>query len=363
MAIYHFEAQIFSRSAGRSAVACAAYRSGEALHDEREGSTFSFPDSDRVAHCEILAPSDAPAWARSRADLWNQVEAREKRPDSQLAREFEVALPRDLSLTQQLELLRGWVAAEITPAGAIADLAIHVDEDNNNPHAHIMTTMRAVSAEGWGRLKIRAWEDRSALDRWRKSWADHTNAALEKAAIKARVDHRSNEERGIASVLEPTKKEGPGARGRARRGQKSDRVANNAAIKARNERRIREMVDAIVAFAKAITQRGRVPAQSQQQLQAVARPSRLPSRGPMPKASTPSQQPQAAAGPPRPSSQGPVPKVTAPSQQPQPAPSPPRAPQVTQAPQVPPPSAPPTSPGLTDEQLQEYWLQQGGLGR
>lgn len=283
MAIYHLEAQIFSRTAGRSAVACAAYRSGEALHDEREGTTFSFPDSDRVAHCEILTPVDAPDWARSRASLWNQVEAREKRPDSQLAREFEVALPRELSLAQQLELLRGWVAAEITPAGAIADVAIHVDEDNNNPHAHVMTTMRAISAEGWDRLKIRAWEDRSALARWRESWATHTNAALERAAFKGRVDHRSHADRGLS--LEPTQKEGPGARGRARRGQQSDRTAANAAIKARNEEMIRKVVAAIVSFAKALAS-GRVRAPSQQP-KAAAGPRRLPSQGPAAKVRTP----------------------------------------------------------------------------
>lgn len=311
MAIYHLEAQIFSRTDGRSAVACAAYRSGEALHDEREGATFSFPDSDRVAHCEILAPASAPDWARSRASLWNQVEAREKRKDSQLAREFEVALPRELSLAQQLELLRGWVAAEITPAGAIADVAIHVDEDNNNPHAHIMTTMRAISAEGWDRLKIRAWEDRSALARWRESWASHTNAALERAAIKDRVDHRSNADRGIS--LEPTQKEGPGARGRASRGQQSDRVAANAAIRARNEEMIRKVVAAIVSFAKAIAS-GRARAPSQQP-KAAAGPRRLPSHGPSAKVSAPQPARPPAQVPPAPQA-APVPAVTQPIQQP-----------------------------------------------
>lgn len=306
MAIYHLEAQIFSRTDGRSAVACAAYRSGEALHDEREGATFSFPDSDRVAHCEILAPASAPDWARSRASLWNQVEAREKRKDSQLAREFEVALPRELSLAQQLELLRGWVAAEITPAGAIADVAIHVDEDNNNPHAHIMTTMRAISAEGWDRLKIRAWEDRSALARWRESWASHTNAALERAAIKDRVDHRSNADRGIS--LEPTQKEGPGARGRASRGQQSDRVATNAAIRARNEEMIRKVVAAIVSFAKAIASM-QVQAPTQQP-KAAAGPRRLPSKGPAAKALTPPQRARPPAPMPPASQAPPVPPVT-----------------------------------------------------
>jgi ATP-dependent exoDNAse (exonuclease V) alpha subunit len=310
MAIYHFQAQIISRSDGKSAVSSAAYRSGEKLYDEREGVSFSYADSERVAHTEIVAPSDAPAWAQSRESLWNQVEAREKRKDSQLAREFEVALPRELNQTQQIELLRGWLAAEITPAGAIADFAIHVDEHNNNPHGHIMTTMRPVSAEGWGRLKIREWEDRAVLDRWRESWAAHTNAALKRARVRTRVDHRSNAERGIAE--EPTKKEGPGARGRAGRGQPSDRVAENVRIRKRNaQRAIQAAVAAIVALAKAFAPKEK----AQDKLRALAK-GRKP----------PSQQPQAAAGPiltsPRPA-QTPTPAPTPAATKPAPSPAPP----------------------------------------
>lgn len=239
MAIYHLTAKIIGRKAGQSSVACAAYRSGEELADTRTGEIFRFARSERVAHAEIIAPIDAPAWATSRADLWNQVETRERRKDAQLAREFEVALPRELSLAQQRELVCGWIAAEITPAGAIADVAIHHDKDGNNPHAHVMTTMRAVSAEGWGAQKLRHWEDRSVLAGWRASWADHMNAALERAGVRERVDHRSHADRGLEE--KPTQKEGAAARGMEVRGQISDRMEKNRRIRAIN-RRIRERV-------------------------------------------------------------------------------------------------------------------------
>lgn len=232
MAIYHLTAQIFGRKAGRSSVACAAYRSGEVLVDTRTGETYRFARAERVAHKEIIAPLDAPAWATSRADLWNQVETRERRKDAQLAREFEVALPRELSLDQQRELVRGWIEAEITPAGAVADLAIHHDKAGQNPHCHIMTTMRPVSADGWGPQKLRQWEDRSALAQWRASWAEHTNAALERAGVDDRVDHRSHADRGLEE--EPTQKEGAAARGMEARGQISDRMEENRRIRSMN---------------------------------------------------------------------------------------------------------------------------------
>ena len=252
MPIYHLEAKIIGRTAGQSSIASAAYRSGEAIEDVRTREIHRHGRAERVAHVEIIAPADAPAWATSRADLWNQVETREKRKDAQLAREFELALPRELSLDQQRELLRSWIAAEITPAGAVADLAIHVDKQNNNPHAHIMTTMRAVSADGWGSQKLRQWEDRSALARWRESWAEHTNRALERAGVEARVDHRSHADRGLEE--EPTIKEGYRARLRVERGQDSERVALNRVIRARN-RRLRERAAKALAAARALPQR------------------------------------------------------------------------------------------------------------
>lgn len=247
MAIYHLTAQVIGRSAGRSSVSAAAYRSGETLVDERTGETCRPRRRERVAHTEILAPADAPEWAGDRGKLWNSVEARDTRKNSQLSREFEVSLPRELSADQRLELVRDWIRAEFTEAGVPADLAIHTDAKNHNPHAHIMTTLRPLGAEGWG-AKLRAWNDRSKIERWRESWADHTNRALERAGIDARVDHRSLEDQGIER--QPTVKEGYAARQMEARGRVSDRMAINRQIRAWN-RQLRERTAAAVQAGKA----------------------------------------------------------------------------------------------------------------
>ena len=97
LAIYHFSAKVISRADGRSAVAAAAYRAAEELHDQRLGRAHDFTNKAGVVHSEILLPDGAPARLLDRATLWNEVEAGEKRKDAQLAREIEIALPRELS--------------------------------------------------------------------------------------------------------------------------------------------------------------------------------------------------------------------------------------------------------------------------
>ena len=97
MAIYRLTAKIVSRSAGQSVVASAAYRSGDALYDERYGLTNDYTQKQGVEHSEILTPDDAPAWVFARQALWNAMEAVEKRTDSQVAREIEIGLPLKLS--------------------------------------------------------------------------------------------------------------------------------------------------------------------------------------------------------------------------------------------------------------------------
>lgn len=244
MAIYHLEAQIIGRTDGRSAIACAAYRSGEAITDVRTGTAHKHGDADRVAHTEIVAPVGAPDWTTDRSQLWNRVEAGEKRKNSQLSREFEIALPNELTLDQQRTLLRGWVQAELTPHGVIADIAIHIEPKKNraarrsdhakakkarNDHAHIMTTMRALADDGEGfgdKLRNLNWN--GTIERWRASWQEHANAALELAGSEARIDHRSNEARGLGIAMI---KEGPGARRRQVSGRTSDRVDFNDTVR------------------------------------------------------------------------------------------------------------------------------------
>ena len=105
MAIYHLSSQIIGRSGGKSAVASAAYRAGEKLHDEHIGQTFDYTKKRGVDHKEILAPEHSPAWVQDRGRLWNEVEKSEKRINSQLSRELNIALPKELSKDQQLSLI------------------------------------------------------------------------------------------------------------------------------------------------------------------------------------------------------------------------------------------------------------------
>jgi hypothetical protein len=237
MAIFHHTTQAISRSAGRSAVACAAYRSGETIRDDRLGETFKLGVADRVVHTEIIAPAGTPAWALDRSTLWNRVEAGEKRKDAQVAREVEAALPDELNHHQHLAIVRAYVARALTPSGVVVDAAFHTSQRKDrpkNPHVHFMETMRAVVGDGFG-PKLRALNDRAEVVRRRAIWAECVNEALAEAGHAARIDHRSNAERGIGD--EPTIKEGAGARGRADRGQVSERVDTNAAIRARNAKR------------------------------------------------------------------------------------------------------------------------------
>ena len=182
MAIYHLTTKPISRSAGRSAVHCAAYRSAEKLNDQRLQQTFDYTRKGGVVHREILAPDNAPTWAKVRERLWNEAEAAEKRKDARVAREIEIALPQELSLDQQKELVRGFVRDVFVSQGMIADAAIHEPHtkqaDKRNPHAHIMLTTRSVGPEGFG-LKVTAWNRKDLLLDWRKQWTVHANHGLE----------------------------------------------------------------------------------------------------------------------------------------------------------------------------------------
>ena len=189
MAIYHFTAKIVSREKGQSAVASAAYRAGDCLHDERLGVTWNYSRKEGVTHAEILAPKGVPTWMHNRERLWNAVEAVEKRKDAQLARDIEVALPRELDTEAQIALLRDFVRREFVRRGMVADVALHRDNPEN-PHAHILLTFRKAGESGFG-LKERSWNSRSMLETWRVSWEQVANEHLARAGLDIRIDHRT----------------------------------------------------------------------------------------------------------------------------------------------------------------------------
>lgn len=197
MAIYHFSAQVISRSKGQSAVASASYRSGERLIDERTGETKYYVREVKP-ETMILAPSHAPEWIQDRNRLWNEVEKSETRKNSQLAREINVALPRELSNERQTELIKNYVQTQFVDKGMIADIAIHRD-DIENPHAHVMLTTREISEEGFT-VKNRDWNQKELLEQWREQWAEHANKALRRDGIQERITHLSHEARGLEQL-------------------------------------------------------------------------------------------------------------------------------------------------------------------
>ena len=109
MAIYHLSIKIISRGKGKSAVAASAYRSGEKIKNEYDRIVHDFTRKGGIAHTEIILPQNAPQEFSNRSVLWNSVEKIEKSKTSQLAREIEIALPKELDREKQINLVRDYV--------------------------------------------------------------------------------------------------------------------------------------------------------------------------------------------------------------------------------------------------------------
>ena len=226
IAIYHCNIGIVSRGKGKSAVAAAAYRSGEKITNEWDGMTHDYTRKRGVVHTEILLPPHAPPSFSDRATLWNSVELYEKAGNVQLAREIDAALPIELSREEQIRLVREYCSSQFVSRGMCVDFCLH-DTGSGNPHCHIMLTMRPLDERGaWaakskkeydldengerirlpsGRYKthkvdLTGWNDKGNALLWRKAWADISNAYLERAGSPERIDHRSNAERGIDEI-------------------------------------------------------------------------------------------------------------------------------------------------------------------
>jgi Ti-type conjugative transfer relaxase TraA len=238
VAIYHLSAKVIGRSAGRSAVAAAAYRAAEELYDERLGRSHDFTNKAGVVHSEILLPDGAPERWLDRATLWNEVEATEKRKDAQLAREIEISLPRELDQPEAIRLARDFVREQFVARGMVADLNVHwgrTADGEEQPHAHVMLTMREVGPGGFGK-KVVAWNRTEVLVGWRERWAALTNERLAELGYDIRIDHRSFAEQGIG--LEPQNKIGPAGARRESRGEDAERAAEHEDLARRNGERI-----------------------------------------------------------------------------------------------------------------------------
>jgi len=205
MAIYHLSVKPVSRAKGQSAVASAAYRAGDCLTDEREGKTHDYTRRRGVDASFIVAPAGCE-WAHDRSRLWNAAEATEKRKNSTVAREYELALPAELDGPEREALARQFAAAVVERFGVAADIAIHApgrEGDQRNHHAHILTTTRVVEPDGLGektRVLDAAKTGSAEIESLRELWAMQCNEALERAGQTARVDHRSYERQGVEVV-------------------------------------------------------------------------------------------------------------------------------------------------------------------
>jgi Ti-type conjugative transfer relaxase TraA len=218
VALAHLEVKIFTRSKGHTAVLKAAYRAGESLYDERLGLLWNYTRKRHVDEKLILAPAGAAPWVYDREQLWNRVEQHEKGQEAQLARELEISLPRELTHEQQKALLESFINEHFVSRGMVADCVIHrpparpdqqwtgkIEDDHlGNPHAHVMLTMRDLTADGFARTKNRSWNDWDLKNNTRHAWELAANRALEAAGRIERIDMRSFEDRGID--LEPQPK-------------------------------------------------------------------------------------------------------------------------------------------------------------
>lgn len=268
IAIYHCSIKIVSRGKGKSAVAAAAYRSGEKLTNEWDGLTHDYTKKGGVVHSEILLPAHAPPAFSDRSTLWNSVELSEKSNNAQLAREVEIALPVELSREEQTRLVQEYCSSQFVSKGMIADFNLH-DTGSGNPHAHILLTMRPLDEKGaWlpkskkeyvldengekirlpsGRYKTRKvdlvdWNNRENAEVWRRAWADLANEFLERNDCPERIDHRSYERQGIEQI--PTVHVGVSATQMEKKGIVTERGELNRNIKAANRilREIRRLV-------------------------------------------------------------------------------------------------------------------------
>ncbi len=258
MAIYHLCIKIISRGKGKSAVVASAYRSGEKIKNEYDGIVHDFTRKGGIAHTEIILPQNAPQEFSDRGTLWNSVEKIEKSKNSQLAREIEIALPKELSREKQINLVREYVKENFVKVGMCADIALH-DKGDGNPHAHILLTMRPLNEDKtWGakskkeyildengeKVKLKNgnyktkkintvdWNEQDKAEHWRRAWADITNKYLEENSIQEKVDHRSYQRQGIEQI--PTIHLGVSATQMEKKGIATDRGNINREIKHQN---------------------------------------------------------------------------------------------------------------------------------
>lgn len=259
---FHFSVNIISRGKGKSAVASATYISGEKIKNEWDGVTHDYTRKQGVISKEIFLPDHAPKEYKDRKTLWNSVELFEKNSNAQLARNFIISLPKELSIEENKKMIEEYIQTNFVKEGMIVDLAIHDEsrEGNQNIHAHIMTIVRPINEDGtWGqkskkeyildekgekilnkngkpktrKVELTTWNDKVNVEKWRENFSDLCNKYLERAGAEKRVDHRSFKRQGIKQI--PTIHLGASASAMERKGIRTEKGDINREIKKQNE--------------------------------------------------------------------------------------------------------------------------------
>jgi len=243
-------AQMISRGAGRNIISAAAYRHRTRMRDEQTGTLFNYRGGDDdLVHEELALPEAVPAWLQSAIEgktvaaaseaLWNAVDVFETRVNAQFARELIMALPEELTLKENIALVREFVRDNLTSRGMIADWVYH-DRDGN-PHVHVLTTLRPLTAEGFGlkvmpvrdndgkplrvaagdqskgRIVQKVWAgNRETMKAWKIAWAQTANRYLALAGRDIRLDGRSRAEQGLEGIAQ--RHLGPGKSAMMRKG-------------------------------------------------------------------------------------------------------------------------------------------------
>ena len=281
MALFHFTVDQTKRSEGQSAIASAAYRSGEKLYSEYYGEYSDYTRKSGVICSEILLPPHAPPEYADRPTLWNAVEKAERGKNAQLAYSFEISLQNEFSLEENIALARKFLLEHFVSRGMTVDVSFHEKEHGDggtpNPHFHFLCPIRPLDKNGkWGKKQRRVyrldedgnrimgkdgkplfdavattdWGDPATLEEWRKAWCDLCNAKFAEKGLAVRIDHRSYERQGLD--LLPTVHEGATVRAMEKKGIRTEKGEFNRWIKATNAviRQVRGRIAALFDWIK-----------------------------------------------------------------------------------------------------------------
>ena len=283
IALFHFHVTQIKRSAGQSAVAAAAYRSGEKLHSEYYGEDSDYTRKGGVICSEILLPPQAPPSFSDRETLWNAVEKVERGKRAQLAYSFDIALQNEFSMEENIELARHFLLEQCVSRGMVADYAIHQPDKKDggiqNPHFHVMCPIRPIEPDGkWGNKQRREyvldeqverirdeagnyvfnavpttdWGKPETLEFWREQWAQLCNTRFAEKGLDCRIDHRSFERQGVEQI--PTQHEGPTVRVMEAKGIRTNKGDLNRWIRKTNAmlREAKQKIAALIDWLKAV---------------------------------------------------------------------------------------------------------------